>query len=403
MKQEKTTFYQKFYMWLIVLLPVLALYKIGPLDLDVVAMILFFVVSLYIKGVVRVTPIGKYIFFLICYIVVVAVANIACGTKYSPTSDIILRAGRYCLYLFIVFFFGNECVDYKQLMRCYRVVAYAATIYVIIQTLAFYGAGITLPNRIGGTASAAQVEVGRLRSFYSEPAVMSYSLVAFIACSLFGERFRDNGKSSSFDAVFVSAGIILSTSGQGILATGVIWGLWVLIRIKNRDFKVKDLLLIVGIAAVIAVLYRVGILEYALDRAGNTNEGGTVDARMSGYESLRLLSPMQRIFGSGFGNFVVENTFGLDVVYQFVNYSSLAEFLFTLGIVGTLLWVGFFWYVFRKGNTCTKVLTVAMIGLSMGGCSMSGLFFPLWLTLMCSSLPEGKFFPLFAKRGPKAL
>lgn len=394
MNIQKKTFGQKVYPWLLVTLPILVQYPIGPLDLDVIVMLAFFVGCLLFRRHLLVTPLGKYMLGIIGYIVVTVVINLAVGEKFSSASQIVLRAGRYCLYLFIVFFQGNESVDYKSLMRAYRVVAYAATIYVILQTVAFYGAGITLPNKLGGSSIDAEGEVGRLRSFYSEPSVMGYSLVPFIACSLLGEKYKHSGKGGALDAMFVSIGIILSTSGQGILATAVVWVCWLLIRIKNRQFQVKELVLLLAIAAAAVILYKTGILEFALDRAGNTDEGGAIDARMSGYMTLRLLSPLQLLFGTGFGNYVVENLFALDVFYEFVNYSSIAEFLFTLGIVGTALWVVFFGILFRRSTACVRVLILAMVVLGTTGCPMTGIFFPLWVSLMCVQLPEGMFRPV---------
>ena len=259
----------------------------------------------------------------------------------------------------------------------------------MLQAIFYFGAGIILPNRIGGNSGVSASDVGRLRSFYSEPSVMGYALVPFVVCSLFGAG--KEGKKASADAIFVTAGIIVSTSGQGILAVSVAWACWVILRFIRGQFKGKDLLLLVGILAVVGILFRAGILGFALDRASDTNEGGAIDARMSGYESLSVLNPLQRIFGTGFGNYIVENVYGLDVSYQFVNYSSLAEFLFTIGIVGTLLWLTFFIWLARRGNACVRILLITMVVLCWSGCPLSGLFFPLWLTLMCVQLPAGAF------------
>lgn len=390
MLQQNKTFGRKIYPWILATLPVLSQYQVGPLDLDVVVMAVFFLCALLFQRTVRISPVSRFVLVLIGYISAVTLMNLAFGQKFSPSSDIVVRFGKYILYLLIVFFLGNESISYDTLIKAYRVIAFAATAYVIIQTLFFYGAGITLPSKIGGRAGANEVEVGRLRSFYSEPAVMSYSIVPFIVCSLFGKQ-DDPKNRNNFGAIFVSAGIILSTSGQGILTISIIWALWLVIQVRNGNFKAKNLFLLIGIAIVAVILYEVGILEFALGRTSDTSEGSATDARMSGYESILLLSPMQRIFGSGFGNYVVENTFGLDVVYRFVNYSSLAEFLFTLGAVGTLLWIFFFAGIFRKTTVCGKMLFVAMLSLSMGGCPMTGIQFPLWLTLICSQLPDGQF------------
>ena len=378
-------------MWLIVLLPVLAQYKVGPLDLDTVLMAAFFLMALIFRKYLFVTPVAKKILLVLGYITLTTVTNLIWGQKFSPASEIILRAGRYCLYLFVVFFLGNDQLDYRKLMKVYRIVAYAATIYIVIQSVMYYGAGIVLPNRIGGSTGASEYDVGRLRAFYSEPAELGYSLVPFIACSLFPFGEETEKRKNSIDAILVSGAIILSTSGQGILCTAAVWALWIFMRIKNGQFKLKDFGLLMGVAVVAVVLYKIGILKFALERASNTGEGGAMDARSSGYDTFVLLSPLQKVFGAGFGNYVVKNTFGLDVFYEFINYSTISEFLFTLGYVGVFVWVVFFFFVFKKGTLSTKVLVIIMTLLSTGGCPMTGKHFPLWLTLMCVQLPAGQF------------
>ncbi|MBR5529131.1 MAG: hypothetical protein IKU57_01525 [Oscillospiraceae bacterium] len=388
-KQEQK---KNIFAWLLVLLPVLSQYTVGPLDLDVVVVAGFFLFYIFTHKHLYLTKMNRSILWLLLYIIVVTVINLLIGTKYSPSSAIVVRTGKFCLYLFMAFFVCNEELTYESMMRTYRIVAYAATIYVIIQTIAFYGAGITLPNKIGGSAYDNKVEVGRLRAFYSEPAAMAYSIVPFVVCSLFGKKYRDGKLNQNFDAFFVSVGIILSTSGQGILAIGVAWAIWVLLRFKNGGFRnLKELLLLISVVVAIVVLYNSGILKFALERATNTSESGTVSARTSGYATLELLGPMQRIFGAGYGNYVVENNYGLGVFYDVVNYSSIAQFLFTQGIVGTAGWAVFFFSLFRKGNACVRVLVLVLVFMSVGGCPMLAILCPTWLILMGLQLPKGQF------------
>lgn len=390
--QQRITFGNRIYPWLIVILPIICQYQVGPLDLDVVVMLAFLVGCLLFGRYIYLTSINRWILMIISYIVLVTAGNLLVGQKYSPSGDIILRMGRYCLYLFIVFFLGNEKVNYESLMRAYRIIAFIATSYLILQAIFFYSTGIILPNKIGGAASeGGNAEVGRLRSFYSEPSVFGYTMVPFVTCSLLGGKYKGNGKGGALDAIFVTVGIVLSTSGQGILAAGVVWACWVILRIARREFKARDFGLLLAICIAGVILYSSGILEFALDRSANTNEGGAIDARMSGYVTLQLLTPMQRVFGAGFGNYVVANVFGLDVFYEFVNYSSVSEFLFTLGILGSGIWLAFLLKIFFKGTLCVKVLLIAMGVLGATGCPLTGMLFPIWLTLMCVQLPRGMF------------
>lgn len=378
--------------WLLLLLPVLSQYRVGPLDLDVIVVAVVFLFSILTSKYLYTTKLNKSVLALLVYIVATTTINLVIGDKYSPSFDIVVRTGKFCLYLFMVFFVCNEELTYEKMMRIYRIVAYAATIYVIIQTIAFYGAGITLPNKIGGSSYSNKVEMGRLRAFYSEPAAMAYSIVPFLICSLFGKKYHDGKLNQAFDAFFVSVGIILSTSGQGILAIGVAWAIWILLRFKNGGFRnLKEIVLLVSIVVAIVLLYNSGILKFALERATDTGETGTVSARTSGYATLELLTPLQRVFGAGYGNYVVENTYGLGVFYDVVNYSSIAQFLFTQGIVGTAAWAVFFLLIFFKGNACVRVLVIVLIFMSVGGCPMLAILCPTWLALMGLQMPAGNF------------
>lgn len=394
MNTQKTPFIDKFYMFTIAAMPILSRYQIGPLDLDIVLMLVCLFVYAFSSKVISITPVGKPMAFMICYILIVTGANLILGQLFSSRSDIVLRMGRYCIYLFIVFLLGNEHVNYENLMRIYRVIIYIATAYLLLQTVVFYTTGIVLPSKIGGSSGEAKGDIGRLRSFYSEPAALGYNMMPFIACSLFGKNYKkDATKGNEIDALVASVAVVLSTSGQGILCAGLLWGVWLLLRIFKQGLRSKDLLLIVGAVLAILILYASGILEYALGRMESTGEGSAVDARFSGYVALSLLNPLQTIFGTGFGNYVVQNTFDLEVYYQNVNYSSFAEFLFTLGLIGTVIWLFFFLYLYKKGTVCSKMLILALLMLSLLGCPMTALNFPLWLTLICTQLPEGLFKP----------
>lgn len=393
MNDQNISLLDKLYMAVLVLLPVLSQYQVGPLDLDVVLMAVFFLAFVLSSRYLTITRFNRQIFAIVIYIVVITVLNLLVGKHYSQNSEIILRAGRYCLYLLVVFFFGNKHVSYEELMRIYRVVAILACAYLLIQAVFYYGAGITLPNKLGGRSRSENgPEVGRLRSFYSEPAELGYNLLPFLACSLFGAPYRRKGNSGYFDALMVTVAVVVSTSGQGVIAAAVVWAIWLVPRIWNKQFKTKDALLVIGVVIAAVLLYMSGIMKFTLGRVytGDT-ETGAIAARSSGYQSLALLSPLEWLFGTGFGNYVVENTFSLDLVYEYVNYSTIAEFLFTLGITGTLLWVLFFSTVFRSGNLCSRALLVALLVLSLLGCPMTGKHFPLWLSLMCVQLPRGVF------------
>lgn len=381
----KITTYKKLYALIVVLVPVLYQYSIagGLLDFDVIAMLLIF--SLGVLGRIKSYVEYKNEFWLIIiYTIVVTLFNVLMGRHYSDTVSIIMRTGRYCVYMYIVLIKNIDMFDYKIAMNVYKKVAYLAAFYIVLQTIAYYGAGITLPNTIGG--STAQVysitgqQVGRLRAFYSEPAAMAYAMLPFVACSLFGEQWQEKDRRVQ-DAVVVTGAIILSTSGQGIVCAIAVWVMWVAQQLFLKRMSAKRGLEILVLIVIAVIVARSSIMEFALGRVANLDSTGAVSARASGYRTFSLLSPIQWIFGTGYGNYVTENLYGLNVPYRYVNYSSLAEYIFTTGIVGTIMLFTFFVKRFRRGKAYVRVLFVVIAILSLSGSPLTGNFIPIYLSL----------------------
>ena len=352
------------------------------MDFDVIAML--FIFSLGVLGRIKSYVEYKNEFWLIIlYTILVTVFNLLMGRHYSDTVSIIMRTGRYCVYIYIVLIQNIDLFDYKIVMNVYKKVAYLAAFYIVLQAIAYYGAGITLPNTIGGsTASVYSItgqQVGRLRAFYSEPAAMAYAMLPFVTCSLFGEQWQDRDRRIQ-DAVVVTGAIVLSTSGQGIVCAIAIWVMWVAQQLFTKRMSAKRALEIFLLIVMAIIIARSSIMEFALGRVTNMDSTGAVSARASGYKTFSLLSPIQWIFGTGYGNYVTENLYGLDVPYKYVNYSSLAEYIFTTGIIGTFLLIAFFVKRFKRGKTYVKALFVVTAILSLSGSPLTGNFIPIYLS-----------------------
>ena len=373
---------KKLYSLIILLLPVLAQYSFfsGNLDFDVIAMALLF-------AVIFITPhrtARADIFFclLFFYTFFITTVNILSGTAFAGTLSVVMRAGRYLLYIFITIVWGKDSVfDYEITMNIYRKIAYAALIYIVFQTVFYYIFHIVLPNKIGGSIAAAGENMGRLRAFYSEPADMSYSLIPFICCSLFGPAYRANDRRVT-DAMSVSVAVALTTSGQGIICISIVWALWFVINISTGKLSGKYVGILISVCAAVIILYKYGILEFALGRVMDNSGHGAVSARASGYVTFSLLTPLQWIFGAGYGNYVTKNIYGLNVPYEFVNYSSLAEQIFTTGIVGTCFLFLYLFYGFMKGKTCQRIIICAVLFLMAGGCPLSGKYLPIYFSFI---------------------
>lgn len=364
------------------LVPVLSQYAIGPLDLDVVVMGILFLIILFNHSVNIQNNQG--IVLLLCYIVFITFINLLVGKLYATSMEILLRLVKYALYLAMTMFFGvNQLITYEKGIKIFRIVAFCATTYLILQAIFYYAAGIVLPNTIGGNTNTiiGGEEVGRLRSFYSEPSVMAYCNLPFVCCALFGEKY---GKKDTriLDAIYVSFGIVLSTSGQGIACAAFLWASWVVRNIVLGKIKLKQILTVAAIVLLLRVLYVSGILKFAVDRMTNTDEHGAISARASGYETWKLLNPFQLLFGAGYGNYVTLNVYNLDVPYDYVNYSSLAENVFVIGIVGSLFLYIILFHGFLKGNLRAKMIFLLIIVLGFSGCPLGAIFIPIYLSFL---------------------
>lgn len=376
--------YQKIYIWTIFLIPILYQYSLpgGIIDFDVVAMIFIFLLTI-IGRIKSQNNCCHEFMILMVYVVLCTACNLFFGYHYSDTFSIIMRAGRFCLYLYIVLIRNVDLFDYDYAMKTYKKIVYLATIYIIIQTVFYYGAGITLPNRIGTSSvvSASGQEIGRLRGFFSEPAAMAYALVPYVVCNLF-ETNEELENSSFRDAIVGTIGIVLTTSGQGVLCIAIVWGIWLFRSMVKGKISKKNLVFI--IIAIISIVYlsKSPIISFTFGRVADTSSTGAVSARKSGYVTLQLLNFFQLLFGTGYGNYVTENIYGLNVPYRFVNYSSIAEAFFTTGIVGSFLLVKPIFSRFIYSNERIKVLIVALFILSLGGCPLTGNYFPIYLSLI---------------------
>lgn len=380
----KVSTYKKLYAFVIMIGPVVCQYSIANvMELDIVAMLIVMLIGfsagIRSKGVQR-----NEITLLIIYTATVTLCNLLFGSQYAEVQDIILRCGRYCLIMYFVLLKNIDYFDYGIALKYYRKIVYFAFLYIVIQAFAYYTMGIVLPNKIGENTSNLYVEgFGRLRSFYSEPAALSYGILPFTACSLFGPKYED--KNMMVDAIVSSVAIILSTSGQGNIGLAAIWVIWLIIWLRQK--KISHSRFAIMLIIIAAAVYLVGspIVGFTFGRVNSLGQGGAISARASGYTSLSVLNTMQHVFGTGYGNYIVRNDYGINTLYSYIYYSSLADYLFTTGIIGTFMLIVIFIKRFHRSELNVKILIVVTLILSLGGAPLSGANIPLYFSLIFSS------------------
>lgn len=384
--------YRKFTIFCLLLLPSIAQYSIfsGVIDFDVIIMAILMFSYLIKKQHFQIY--SKTLSIYLIYTIIISVINIWFGILYTDSSLLVfLRMGRYILYWFFIAYLYKDTFCYKETMEVYRIVAYLALGYIILQAIFYYGFGILLPCKIGGSTVDLYDSIGRLSSFYSEPAELAYSLLPFIVCSLFGPRYITYGNDKRIlDAVLISLVIIISTSTQGILVLLFVWLIWGVYSLKKK-FSEKVFLVVLFVIIIFGVMRATGIIEFSLGRISGGVNSEVWEARSGGYDALQLLSLPQRIFGAGYGNYFSKNTFRLNTYGEYIQFSSVSESLFTNGIIGSILLFIVFIKRFIKGSVCTKVLILVLIIFSIGGSPLSGKYLGIFLPfIILDSFEERK-------------
>ena len=362
--------------WLIVLMPILTMYRsiVPQVEMGTFLCVLCTPYFLYVSqrvpkakidGKVRST--GTVFFLYSCVTTFLAffigkgiIGNLLDGSEKALMLFRLLRLMYvyiFCLYLIF------PLVNREYLFSAMRTVTFLAVIYIILQTLVFYLFGRVLPpfiniltkenySRILSAEYHKSLGLFRPMSFFYEPAHFSEYAIIYLCFALFGKR----KKPDTFGALFVTAGILLSTSGVGIMAAVFVWGCCFFCRVfraENTRLKQQYLCLLCLFVVCIPVVLSIEIFRNAFLRLLSPETGGAGAATIRifpGYVLFQNMSMFNKLFGIGFGN-----TF---------NGPFLNGFVYLLiggGIVGVILFVRFFVAMYRYATGAGRVLAASII------------------------------------------
>ena len=300
---------------------------------------------------------------ILVYSIVCTIINIANGTiYYSSLTSIVTRLGRFVVVMIVMMGFGfsNHFVPQKYLKLLRGLTLFVAG-YAMLQSLVFRLTGVRLINVIGGLSKDVVLSSAldnyeamyRPPSIFAEPSHASYFMVPYLCYALFCKPSLDRAinKKRFVEALFVTLGILFTTSGQGLTVITVCWGIW-LLR-SSIQLNVKSL--IVFAMVVIFLLYNFDF-NSIINRVTTTDGMNAVEARQGGYFLFEKLSEASKLFGTGFGNYD-------DHIY----YSSFAEIFFCTGYIGLFLVLLLFIQPLWKGQMFQKVLAISCVLLMSGG------------------------------------
>lgn len=350
---------------LIVLLPVLAVYSspIKGLDFGTFCSLLVFIFTVRRVRIYK----ERAFWLLLGYITIVTSFNLMfTDNRFSESSSIIMRTLRF-LFMMIMYVGISRDEDFNRssFLRNLRRMTLFVCLYAILQQIVFRFTGQKLINVIAPTkqgyifnsALGLYETTYRPPSIFLEPSGVTYYVIPFLCFCLFGENYEYYiGKNTNFfDAIIITLGLIATTSGQGIAILGIVWLIWIFLKLRSRSINGFISAIPIVVAGIIALTSST-IVQYTIDRIFTNSGMSAIDARSTGYVSLSLLNEIQRIFGVGYGNY-------LETVY----YTSLADILFCLGYVGLIINIVLFSKLYIKGCVFQRVLVIATCVLMLSG------------------------------------
>lgn len=356
--------------WILALMPVLSLYGISSINLDfgtIVIIVIIIYIALKEKRVYLQISNNRIWFLYLAYMVV----SLAFPRLWGINSDasMVMRTIKNVIYILLLLIStSNNWINYQLFKECYMKICKLATIFILIQSVAFYVFHRTIPGYVnfmlisegyGDRLSQPVTGLYRPTSFFYEPSHYFEYVVPSLIISLFGNERNITNKDIYF-ALLVSIGVVFSTSGMGMITLALCWGIWLLKNGKGLNIRKNVLLIsILFLCAAVAFLRTSYAQSILLRVFGNAASGVTytaVNARTDVYEEIFKQGFVRVFLGNGYGNTLGD--------YYF---PSWAFNIWCLGIAGSfIICCIYIKYFFATKRDDTRMIVFINAFLSVG-------------------------------------
>ncbi|NQK81610.1 hypothetical protein HO482_05780 [Streptococcus suis] len=366
----------KLYTWALVLLPLVSIYGISEINLDfgtlALLLLLPFVINEQGKIVFEKRIVFPWLLYAIYIVISLYFPTIFGKETYLTNGSLYVRAFKNIIYIFILMLSTSRGIINKDyFVQIYLKVTKICTYYIFIQVVLYYTIRFNLPGYInmmlvaegyGERLDVTSFSLFRPTSLFYEPAHFFEYVIIGVIIYLF--RYKVTSKNDIFNAIFLALGIVLSTSGMGILTIAGIFGFWLLQQLSLTKFirvrKEMFLLIVIGLIAV-AFFLQSGFGQSVLSRLFSTGTNySALDGRTEIYERIFSFDTGRVLVGSGYGN-VLEHYF----------YPSWAFNLWCTGIIGSsIIVILYLRAYFQSRVTIAKIIVLVNFML----CFVSTLF-----------------------------
>lgn len=339
----------KMYSTVVALLPVLATYASGIPGFSVADVVLAMCCVMTVLGTrykknefaVRPTRIIVALYLIILFDMLTAVIQ-----PKPQYGNIAIRTIRYFFYLTVISLCSQRLLDLNLCKKIVRKFAVFSGVFILLQFILyrFFGKIVMgyLPFLNLYVEGYAQTDYATLykaiyrpTSLFLEPAHFSRYAILGIILFLF-DRDRLSWK-DTLCAVFISLGILISTSAQGYVLLALVWLVCLMTRTKTAESNsLRNFLYVAGalLPLILLLILEMPFVKDTVARAMNidtnqfSNENTAIGARLGGFSAYFNLSPLYKLIGMGFG-----------VVPKGVWLSSAAYWLYGSGCIVFVLYL----------------------------------------------------------------
>lgn len=387
---------RKAYTWALALLPMLSLYGIQSIGIDIGTILVLLCLGTYMacNGKLIVRADFKCWYFYVMYILIsLFFPVIEGGTGGLTRSALIARAVKNIIYIFILIVStSGNVVEYNYYKKVYLFLAKLSSYYIILQAVFYYGLNWIIPGYInkflmvqeyGDRLSQKNFLMYRPTSLFYEPS--HYFEFVVIALIIYLFENRAISRKNLIDAVIITAGILASTSGMGIITIVIIWALWIFHRLIRSYAKTMEsrALFIIFIFLISGIFFlQTGYAHSILNRlfTSDVNTYSATDARTGVYREILNEEIFDLVLGNGYGN--VESNF---------YYPSWAFNLWCLGLIGTtIILCIYIKYFISCTRIDTKIILFVNAFLCMGTTLFMGKNMLLYFTFIMLQAAEEK-------------
>lgn len=346
------------YQVLVLLTPILNNYLLIPIQFLYIVCAFGSLLFLYMLSQQKIKIAGKVIIYSL-YVVMLLVFYAMSG-KDVPVRTIVARIVYFILIFINFYVLAFQIWDYERCFKLYEKICLFVSILIVIQfILGYLGMGVSLipagltTNTVELTSSnvyrARQMLDRRFSTFFLEPAHQAQYCLPCLAMVLFSGI--KTAKKKMIPAFVLTAGLLTTTSMQGILGAGVIWLIFLIFMIKEEKIKGlgRLLLLVPLIMVAIYIVLTQPVLQEQFQKKIMSFNSGKIHRDTSlyvriiyGWDCYNQIGILQKIFGYGYSNsgtYLLSSGIGLKfTTIELIGYmSGISKMFCELGVAGVLL------------------------------------------------------------------